>query len=399
MDSSVLSTVNTLLDSSDLTDTELFALIIKQLPESTHIVLVEDADPIRFDLLTSHHRPILRSDNGVNALLMQVKQPYNLTAQESSRIVEALDPGTDCWLVPLSHPNRKLWLLVMAMPQEVSIQSLQNVYFLQAWLFSQQQLRSTQKELIKAKQWIENELEEISNIQQLLLPDKNLHIPGSVISYTYHAMTFAGGDYIDMVDLTKERTSGAHDVGVIVADVTGHGPSAAVEAAMLDAILRTFKPSEESEGPSEVLNYINQHFFTRKERGRFLTAIIFRYLADERMLSFANAGHPHAYIKRGDTLVSLKNGGIPIGVLRDYTWQSYKVAIEPGDVLFVYTDVVIETKNSRGEDFGFDLLEKALLEADSEPVKIIASVESKMKAFCECRSFNDDMTMCAIQFL
>lgn len=398
MDSSVLNTVNTLLDSSNLTDTELFAIIIKQLPESTHIVLVEDANPIKFDLLTSHHRPILRSDNSLNALLMQVKQPYNLTAQESSRIVEAVDPCTDCWLVPLSHPSRKLWFLVMAMPQDVTIQSLQNVYFLQAWLFSQQQLRSTQKELIKAKQWIENELEEISNIQQLLLPDKNLHIPGSVISYTYHAMTFAGGDYIDMVDLTKERTSGAHDVGVIVADVTGHGPSAAVEAAMLDAILRTFKPSEESEGPSEVLNYINQHFFTRKERGRFLTAIIFRYLADERMLSYANAGHPHAYIKRGDTLLSLKNGGIPIGVARDYSWDSYKIAIKPGDTLFVYTDVVIETKNSKGEYFGFKLLEKALLEASDEPSQLISSVELKMRGFCECEILEDDMTICAIQF-
>ncbi|MBB1383246.1 serine/threonine-protein phosphatase, partial [Shewanella sp. SR41-2] len=227
----------------------------------------------------------------------------------------------------------------------------------------------------------------------------NIELSSVKMAYTYKAMKGAGGDYLDIVDLGKTRPEAQGDIGMIIADVSGHGPAAAVETAMIDAILRTFEPKDLSSSSSEVLNYINQHFFTKKPRGSFLTATVLRYNFNEKELVYANAGHPHAYLKKANRLVALDQGGIPIGVLREQNWDTYRVSVDVGDILFVYTDVVIETQNAHKELFGFDRLEKAISAAPDEPEAMLEYLEQKMKKFCGFSEFQDDLTMCAIQFI
>jgi sigma-B regulation protein RsbU (phosphoserine phosphatase) len=313
----------------------------------------------------------------------------------------------NAWLLPLltSDESRlkvapiKNWLLLIDCHNVLKKIEVENIFLKLGWALTCLRQQHSKQELARANAWITQELEEMSRLQQLMLPDENTHIPGSKIAFTYRALKGAGGDYLDFLSLAEDKSSTEpHEMGIIVADVTGHGPSAAVEAAMLDAILRTFKPTELETAPAQVLNYINQHFFTRKERSSFLTANIIRYCPKTRMIAYANAGHPHAYIKRGQELIPLKEGGIPVGVIRDYQWQSHTINVQKDDILFVYTDVVIETKSPGKGDFGFDRLEKALREANNEPQALINYVEQQLSEFCLCTQFQDDLTMCAIQF-
>ena len=116
------------------------------------------------------------------------------------------------------------------------------------------------------------------------------------------------------------------------------------------------------------------------------------------MISYASAGHPHAYIKRGQTLIKLDQGGIPIGVIRDYEWETYQQEVQKDDILFIYTDVVIETKSPLLGEFGFERLEQALCASKNNPKSLIAHMEEQLQEFCLCSNFEDDMTMCAIQF-
>ena len=313
----------------------------------------------------------------------------------------------ETWVLPLltsDHTNIEVapvnkWLLLSDPQKKLHKIEIENFYLKIGWALTCSRLHQSKLDLSKAGAWIEQELDEMSRLQQLMLPDKTTKIPGTDIAFTYRAMNGAGGDYIDFLSLEEDKTKNEpHAMGIIVADVTGHGPSAAVEAAMLDAILRTFKRDDKVVTPSQVMNYVNKHFFTRRERSSFLTGNIFHYNPQNRLISYASAGHPHAYLKRGQTLIKLDQGGIPIGVMRDYQWETYQQEIQKDDILFIYTDVVIETKSPLLGEFGFERLEQALCSSKNNPELLIEHVEQQLQEFCLCNDFKDDMTMCAIQF-
>ncbi len=319
--------------------------------------------------------------------------------QNTSCIKSSTTKNNALWFLSLSDASDGYNYLVL-LKDEVQLdeKEIRANYYQLLYLLKEHQYQAMRTKLTIAEEWIQDELDEIARLQQLMLPDKDLSLPGVELAFTYRAMKGAGGDYLDIADLTRLTPNGEHDIGIIVADVSGHGPAAAVETAMIDAILRTFIPKD-MDGPSaEVLSYINQHFFTRKVRGNFLTATTFRYSASEQTLSYANAGHPHAYIKKREQLITLDQGGIPIGVLKEQQWQTYKVKVEKGDTLFIYTDVVVETKNKRGEQFGFKRLEHLLAAASAEPKEMLSQLEITMNEFCGCTKYQDDLTMCAIQF-
>tara|TARA_R110000796_G_scaffold8899_20_gene30536 strand:- start:7408 stop:8565 length:1158 start_codon:yes stop_codon:yes gene_type:complete len=317
-----------------------------------------------------------------------------------TEILPLNDDGKVCWALPFCKESSLFdCIILLDLPEGTESQHVSSLYFKLLYQLKSFQFSEASSQLNAAQVWIRDEIEEISRLQQLMLPDKNIELSSVKMAYTYKAMKGAGGDYLDIVDLGKTRPEAQGDIGMIIADVSGHGPAAAVETAMIDAILRTFEPKDLSSSSSEVLNYINQHFFTKKPRGSFLTATVLRYNFNEKELIYANAGHPHAYLKKANRLVALDQGGIPIGVLREQNWDTYRVSVDVGDILFVYTDVVIETQNAHKELFGFDRLEKAISAAPDEPEAMLEYLEQKMKKFCGFSEFQDDLTMCAIQFI
>jgi len=257
-------------------------------------------------------------------------------------------------------------------------------------------LRTEQKRsLDKARQWIDEELTEISRLQSLLLPKSDVNIPGTEIAFKFKAFKQAGGDYLDLFSIPAPAN--VIQWGGIIADVTGHGPSAAVEAAMVDAILRTF-PGGEQSSPDIAANYLNNHFFTRRDRGKFVTAKLFSYRSDTAMLRYVSAGHPDGYVKRGKQIFSLnKSQGIPIGVLPDYQWQYSEFKLQLNDILFVYTDVVLETRDLHGVEFGVDRLENAIISAPANPLQLVDAIERALMDFSGSEMFQDDLTLCAIK--
>lgn len=394
-------------------DTELEVLIDLATEVGSKVgVLLVDADMQR---ITYHANFSARQQEQITAdaavptrvLAALMELPARPTMQLHGGLMPTsfLDSDVPVWVLPLPFRDSiGRWILLVDTEKQLTFERVERFYLKLGWALTNLQLHLHVQELEKANEWIAHELEEMSRIQQLMLPDKEYEIPGADIAFTYRALKGAGGDYLDFVSLEEDKSStDPHQLGIIVADVTGHGPSAAVEAAMLDAILRTFKaPEDLPDGiaqPSMVLDYVNSHFFTRKERGSFLTASVMHYCPINRRIMYANAGHPHAYLKRGNEIIPLDEGGIPVGVARGYEWQSYMVNVQRGDTVFIYTDVVIETKSPDEEDFGFKRLEQALRDSPNDPNKMLHHVEMKLKRHCHCKTFADDMTMCAVQFV
>jgi len=290
------------------------------------------------------------------------------------------------------------WILVLASKNDIHSLDLSKLNLLVNFAVSSIARAEEKKKLQEITNWREQELSEISRLQHLLLPEENILIPGIELAFKFKVYKEAGGDYFDVSSLSKDKLENEpHKFGVMIADVTGHGPSAAVEAAMFDAILRTF-PGDESTKPAQVLEYVNTHFFTRKNRGKFITAIAMTYDPETKILCYSCAGHPYGYIKRGDTLIRLDQGkDIPIGVLKEYQWSNHEIKLLHHDIIFVYTDVVLETRNAKQEEFGFDRLEKTLLDADACPHCIVDDVAEALTDFNESDELCDDLTLCAIE--
>lgn len=251
-------------------------------------------------------------------------------------------------------------------------------------------------ELTAAKGWIEDELNQVAAIQQALLPDRDEGPRGVTVASSFRAYSRAGGDYYDYVELP-----GAGPLprwGAMIADAAGHGASAAVEVAMLDAILRTYRGG--GDPPASVFSYANRHLFTRRVRGSFITAFAIDYGPGEGELTYASAGHNPPLLLRAaaGTVERLDSPeGIPLGVVRDYQWRNQRVAVAPGDLILMYTDGVVETGNRSGERFGMGRLEAVVGTRPDSPQALITAVERAVDAFRGGVRPQDDQTMLALR--
>ena len=218
------------------------------------------------------------------------------------------------------------------------------------------------KSLNDANKWIEKEVTEVGNLLKMLLPQREVEIRGIEVATSYKPCEHAGGDYYDLVSLTKafwpDQADTTNDYwGAIIADSAGHGAAAAVEVAMFDAILRTYRGNPDA-GPAGVFNYANQYLFTRLIRGTFLTAFIANYNPFDKSLRFCNAGHPPALLVRANgDIEHLDNPkGIPLAVSREFRWQNGRVDFNRDDLLILYTDGVTEAAALDGSLFGIERL-------------------------------------------
>lgn len=315
-------------------------------------------------------------------LLLDNDQLSQLIQKDDACIVETIDPG----LQTVLHDNRlpcaslmtiplyldgeiSRWVLVLGQhPNQFSNVDLGQAILL-ANLANTYMVRIDETEaLAKANAWIERELHDIGRIHNLLLPQENVRLNGTEVASYFSFCELAGGDYFDLVNLSRiidpDYPDTQADVwGLIVADASGHGAAAAVEIAMFDAVLRTYHASPEN-GPANVFNYTNKYFFTRTLRGTFITASILNYDPRKQLLRYASAGHPPVILKTPEgTLIELsQQNGIPLGVDPDWQWQNAEIHVQPGSVLVSYTDGMTEALSPQGKQFGMERF-KAVIRA------------------------------------
>ena len=194
---------------------------------------------------------------------------------------------------------------------------------------------------------IEQELNVARRIQQSILPASVPRLPNLDIQVRYLPMTSVGGDYYDFFEIDDQR------LGILVADVSGHGVPAALIAAMIKIAFSVQKPNARS--ASMVLTSLNHTLWDRIGK-QFLTASYVYLNLENRKLLHANAGHWPLLVwkKRAQLLHKLKPEGLIMGWLPEIDYASVELDLEPGDRVLLYTDAIIEARNSTGELFGED---------------------------------------------
>ncbi len=246
--------------------------------------------------------------------------------------------------------------------------------------------------LIEAREK-ERELQIARTIQVGLLPSCVPQIKGISLAGICVPAKEVGGDYYDFLP----RSDGSLDV--VIADVSGHNVGASLimtaTRTFIHARVQSFRSAAET---ATALNSFLYEDLTRAEL--FITMFYLKYHAETRNLSFANAGHnpPLIWRAKSRSLESLDAEGLIFGILPRVDFEERRVQLQPGDLLLLYTDGIIEAENSHGSFFGENQL-AALLEEHHAlaPQEMIDNLLARVRMFTGTKTFNDDVSLVAIR--
>ncbi len=208
-------------------------------------------------------------------------------------------------------------------------------------------LREAHAQIARQLVEINTELEMARQIQLSILPSTTPKITGMDIVVRYIPMTSVAGDFYDFIVVDERH------VGILIADVSGHGLPAALIASMLQVAL-TAQARHVSE-PGKVLAGLNQAL-CGKFQHNFVTAAYVYVDLENNTMNYAGAGHPPLLLWRKSTgsASQLLENGLVMGQFEEATYDSLQVPIEAGDRFILYTDGILETTNPAQEEFGTD---------------------------------------------
>jgi phosphoserine phosphatase RsbU/P len=246
-------------------------------------------------------------------------------------------------------------------------------------------ITSTEKAYLAVKQ----DLETARTIQNAILPETNPKGKGFEVSSAYLPMALIGGDYYDYQLSNKS-------IGLLIADVSGHGISAALIASMLKVAFAS--QINNSRNPAVVLQQINQSL-NGQLNNEFITAGYMAIDLENRELTYSSAGHPPmlVYRRNNNEISEINVGGIPIGVNPEATYIETKIQLFVGDRLILYTDGVTDVFNLSGEAMGktrfIDLIKESKNLIADDTIESILTGINRWTGKKEFESHDDDITL------
>jgi phosphoserine phosphatase RsbU/P len=167
-------------------------------------------------------------------------------------------------------------------------------------------------------------------IQQTLQPGKLEELPGYEVQAFYKPLREVGGDYFDVIELPANRTLFA------LADVSGKGISAALLAANIQALVRSFASVESA--PLALAKQINKHLSRYTPSDRFATAVFIVLSRDSGELTYVNAGHNAPIVFSSGVTTFLEATGRPLGLFVDAEYETRAAVLSPGSTVLIFTD-------------------------------------------------------------
>ncbi len=251
------------------------------------------------------------------------------------------------------------------------------------------------KELYE-KRILEKELNLARKIQLSLLPPKEIIDDMLNISWRYNPAIKVGGDYCDVIENKKTG-----DMVFVIADVSGKGVNGALYMSMIRTLLHT--GIEYASLPIEtVLTSMNTYIRHKIPEKTFVTMLVFVFNKYDKTLRYVHMGHnpPLYYNAKKDILEFLPTTGIALGLAPDALFLEklsiVDLPLDPGDLVFSYTDGITEAQNEKGEFFGDDRLFNSVKTQCREiPDKVINKVSLDIYEFRKNFTQTDDIAMLA----
>jgi sigma-B regulation protein RsbU (phosphoserine phosphatase) len=202
-----------------------------------------------------------------------------------------------------------------------------------------------------------------------------------------------GGDFYDFYFLDPDHLC------VAVGDVSGKGVPSALFAAVTKTLLSSF--SKQDPSPASVITQASDELSTNNESCMFVTLMLGVLNTNTGELVYTNAGHNPPYIRRADGTVETLDGrhGPIAGAMEGFTYSEGRAELRQGDLLFVFTDGVVEATNVDDQLFSDERLRDILARSGNDnPEKVVDEVESEVHDFEGAAPQFDDVTMLALRY-
>ncbi len=244
----------------------------------------------------------------------------------------------------------------------------------------------------------QEELKIAQRVQKSLLPTELDHNNTFEICAFSNAADEVGGDYYDTFQLDEHRYV------LIIGDVSGKGTSAAFHMSQMKGIFHSLIQLNLS--PAEFMIKANSALSKCLERNHFITASLFLINTQDNKISHARAGHVPTLFHQVKTGKSdfLGIDGLGLGILRNMQYEKHveekEFTYQVGDVLVLFTDGIVEAKNEKSQQFGFERI-RTLLEVYHQlsPKDIQAKIIDSLHSFVGGeRLIDDDYSMMVVKF-
>ena len=253
------------------------------------------------------------------------------------------------------------------------------------------ELKAAQAQLIE-KEKLEAEIAIARTIQRSILPQDPPHLPGFDIGMRIEPMTSVGGDFYDFFPL------GGGQLGLVIGDVSGHGVPAALFMTLTFSLLRV--EASRTTSPMEALQAVNRHLLNLGDSGMFVTILYGILDGATRQFHYARAGHNLPVVMdAAHQAVRLESQlGQALGLFPDPALDEHCLTLQPGSLLFLYTDGVTEAVNLGGEFFLEQGLQ-AVLHADgwNSSRDVCDGVWQALQAYSGVSAPQDDVTLLAVR--
>lgn len=242
---------------------------------------------------------------------------------------------------------------------------------------------------------LSQEMDTARRIQTAILPRATPDLPGLSLAARYQPMASVGGDFYDFLPVEGRR------LGLLIADVSGHGVPAALIASMVKIALAA--QAERAAEPAALLAGMNRILCGNLERSFVTAAYLFVDRPAGRVL-YASAGHPPLlhWSAAAGAVREVRLDALPLGRFRRAAYPVTEIAVAPGDRLLAYTDGVTEAPGRDGEPFGDGRLAELLAgAADLSPDGLADRILERLAAWPDAgrlpaQAPADDITLLAV---
>lgn len=240
------------------------------------------------------------------------------------------------------------------------------------------------------KEALDKELALAREVQQNLLPEKIAARPGVEIASFFEPSAAIGGDYFDVL----ERPGGR--LGLVIADVAGHGLAAGLRMAMVKSAFELM--TDEGRPAGEMLERLHHLLRRRSGERSFVTLAFVEFDPAGGALELINAGHPPCYVVRaGGQVEELAAPGMPLGTLAGRHGRA-AARLAAGDAIVLLSDGIIECSDGAGEQFGYERTQRSLAVAGAGAEALLAELLARMRAFCGEETVVDDRTAVVLTY-
>jgi sigma-B regulation protein RsbU (phosphoserine phosphatase) len=233
---------------------------------------------------------------------------------------------------------------------------------------------------------LDRELRIARGIQSSILPTAMPKVGGLVVAARYQPMTAVAGDFYDFLELGPRR------LGVLVADVSGHGVPAALIASMVKVAIAAQRLQADS--PAAVLAGMNRTL-QGQLGGQYATAAYLFLDREAGVMRYSAAGHPPLLRWRGAEAQAreIEENSLPLGMMDIVHYGQLEQPLQVGDRFLLYTDGLLEATNAAGEFFDMERVKSAIADCAERSTERAADlIVEKTLGWTEGRAA-DDLTL------